>query len=85
MLASSAIIALLVVLLRIGMPETPRWLVMHGQLAKAKMIVEKYFGSNVTIDNLQEEATRLHKQKHNNKVSYSTVSYTHLDVYKRQP
>ncbi len=73
MLASSAIIALLVVLLRIGMPETPRWLVMHGQPAKAKMIVEKYFGPNVTIDNLQEEATRLHKQNHNNKVSYSML------------
>ena len=42
MLSSSAVIAFVVLLLRAGMPETPRWLILHGRSEEAKSAVAKY-------------------------------------------
>lgn len=43
-LATSAIPALVVLGLRIGLPESPRWLLRHGHEAEAREIVEKHMG-----------------------------------------
>ena len=43
-LATSAIPALVVLGLRIGLPESPRWLLRHGREAEAREIVEKHMG-----------------------------------------
>lgn len=43
-LATSAVPALLTLLMRIGIPESPRWLKANGQADLAKSIVDKYLG-----------------------------------------
>ena len=43
-LATSAVPALLTLLMRIGIPESPRWLKHNGQADLAKSIVDKYLG-----------------------------------------
>ena len=55
MLGSSAIFGAIVLIVRIGMPESPRWLVLNGQIDKAREVVKKYYGDNVTIDNIVEQ------------------------------
>jgi len=53
MLASAAIPALLVVLLRFGTPESPRWLVSKGRVEEARDIVHRYIGPNIGIGDLE--------------------------------
>jgi putative MFS transporter len=50
LLASAAAPALIVLLLRIGTPESPRWLLGKGRAAEANDIVRKHFGPHVTLD-----------------------------------
>ena len=55
MLASSAIVAAIVLLLRLGMPESPRWLILNGKAEKAKEVVRKCYGENVDLTPIIEE------------------------------
>ncbi|WP_275559113.1 MFS transporter [Streptomyces sp. 5-6(2022)] len=48
-LISSAIPALSVFLLRLGIPESPRWLVQQGQAEQARAIVSEKFGTHVAL------------------------------------
>ncbi|WP_301170057.1 MFS transporter [Brevibacillus nitrificans] len=50
MLASSAIPAVVILLLRMGTPESPRWLINKGRIDEARNIVKKYLGSNIVLD-----------------------------------
>ncbi|SAL09141.1 MFS transporter [Caballeronia telluris] len=50
LLASAAAPALIVLLLRFGTPESPRWLLGKGRAAEANDIVRKHFGPHVTLD-----------------------------------
>jgi len=49
MLASSGVPALLVLILRIGTPESPKYLVSKGQVEKAQAIVKKHLGGQVVL------------------------------------
>jgi MFS transporter, putative metabolite transport protein len=56
MLASSAVPALIVALLRLGTPESPRWLVRHGRTAEALRVLRTYVDPNAGVDDLAADA-----------------------------
>jgi len=54
-LASSAIPALVVVILRHNLPESPRWLVAQGRADEAKADIVKYLGPDFVMPDLHDE------------------------------
>lgn len=79
MLASSAVPALIVTLLRMGTPESPRWLVRRGRTDEALAIVRRYIDPNATAADLaHDEEDRstyrdLFQRKHLGRVMFGGV------------
>ncbi|SDN26413.1 MFS transporter, putative metabolite transport protein [Streptomyces sp. cf386] len=57
MLASSAIPAALILLLRFGTPESPRWLMSKGRTAEARQVVRQMLGPDADLADLEAETT----------------------------
>jgi putative MFS transporter len=55
MLASGFVPAAVFVLMRRGIPESPRWLAARGQVERARAIVHRYFGADVDTADLDAE------------------------------
>ncbi|MFJ9589516.1 MFS transporter [Streptomyces acidicola] len=56
MLASSAVPAALILLLRFGTPESPRWLMSKGRTDEARQVVRHMLGPDADLHDLEAEA-----------------------------
>ncbi|TDB91101.1 MFS transporter [Actinomadura sp. KC216] len=56
-LLSPAVIGALLAILRIGTPESPRWLISKGRTDEALSVVQKVYGPHATLDGIGEEST----------------------------
>jgi Arabinose efflux permease len=82
-LASSTIPSVIMLALRYGFPESPRWLVNHGRQAEADAILHKYLGPNIiladeVIDPSHAGFMELFSKKYLTRTVFNCIFYSFL-------
>jgi putative MFS transporter len=57
LLATAAVLGVIVILMRRGIPESPRWLVQNGRVADAEAVVKKIYGTTVDLSSVRVDDT----------------------------
>ncbi|WP_300729179.1 MFS transporter [Pseudomonas sp.] len=53
MLASSGVPGVIILLMRLGTPESPRWLIAKGRIEEAREVVKKVFGADADVSSIR--------------------------------
>jgi putative MFS transporter len=61
LLATAAVLGVIVILLRRGIPESPRWLIQNGRIADAEAVVKKIYGTTVDLSSVRIDDTETRK------------------------